>query len=169
MRWAEVEEQKWKAPDYSELKEKDFNRMLEEINDLVELESVANRRKHLNAPQYSGESMSSAMNEEMLRRRMMEFERKRARLGFSTMLPDDKRRRIWREPLTKNELHVVTFMREHGTISAEDLAGAMDEELQEMRRVLLRLIDRQYVKVVSERGYAKYRARTKDELQDDLE
>jgi transcription initiation factor IIE alpha subunit len=85
------------------------------------------------------------------------------------MLPDDKRRRIWREPLTKNELHVVTFMREHGTISAEDLAGAMDEELQEMRRVLLRLIDRQYVKVVSERGYAKYRARTKDELQDDLE
>jgi transcription initiation factor IIE alpha subunit len=60
-------------------------------------------------------------------------------------------------------------MREHGTISAEDLAGAMDEELQEMRRVLLRLIDRQYVKVVSQRGYAKYRARTKDELQDDLE
>jgi transcription initiation factor IIE alpha subunit len=109
------------------------------------------------------------MNEEMLRRRMMEFERKRARLGFSTMLPDDKRKRIWREPLTKNELHVVTFMREHGTISAEDLAGAMDEELQEMRRVLLRLIDRQYVKVVSQRGYAKYRARTKDELQDDLE
>jgi hypothetical protein len=38
-----------------------------------------------------------------------------------------------------------------------------------MRRVLLRLIDRQYVKVVSQRGYAEYRARTKDELQDDLE
>ena len=51
MRWAEVEEKRWRAPDYSELKEKDFNRMLEEINDLVELEAVANRRKHLNAPQ----------------------------------------------------------------------------------------------------------------------
>lgn len=51
MRRAEVEEKRWRAPDYSELKEKDFNRMLEEINDLVELEAVANRRKHLNAPQ----------------------------------------------------------------------------------------------------------------------
>lgn len=109
------------------------------------------------------------MDEETLRRRMMEFERKRARLGFSTMLPDDKRRRVWREPLTRNELHVVTFMRQHGEISAEDLAGAMDEELSEMRRVIGSLIDRGYVKVISRRGYATYRARTKDELQDDNE
>ena len=53
-------------------------------------------------------------------------------------------------------------------MSAEDLAGAMDEELDEIRKTLLGLIDREYVKVISNNGYARYRARTKDELQDDL-
>ena len=51
MRRAEVEAKRWKAPDYSQLKERDFNRVLDEIRDLVELEAVANRRKHLGAPQ----------------------------------------------------------------------------------------------------------------------
>lgn len=108
------------------------------------------------------------MDEELLRQRMMEFERRRAELGLRAALPDDKRRRVWREPLTKYELHVLTFMREQGTMSAEDLAGAMDEELDEIRKTLLSLIDRQYVKVISNNGYAKYKARTKDELRDDF-
>ncbi len=108
------------------------------------------------------------MDQDELRKRMMEFERKRAALGLRAALPDDKRRRVWREPLTKYELHVLTFMREQGTMTAEDLAGAMDEELDEIRKTLLGLIDREYVKVISNNGYARYRARTKDELQDDL-
>ena len=108
------------------------------------------------------------MDEELLRQRMMEFERRRAELGLRAALPDDQRRRVWREPLTKYELHVLTFMREQGTMSAEDLAGAMDEELDEIRKTLLGLIDREYVKVISNNGYAKYKARTKDELRDDL-
>ena len=108
------------------------------------------------------------MDEELLRQRMMEFERRRAELGLRAALPDDKRRRVWREPLTKYELHVLTFMREQGTMSAEDLAGSMDETLEEMREILMSLIDRGYVQVISERGYARYKARTKDELQDDL-
>ena len=41
----------WKAPDYSDLKEKDFLKILDEITTLDELESVANRKRHLNAPQ----------------------------------------------------------------------------------------------------------------------
>ena len=93
------------------------------------------------------------------------------RLGLRAALPDDKRRRVWREPLTKPELHILDFMRSNGVITAKDLAGALDEELKDVMQVLLSLIDRQYVKVVSERGYAKYRARTKeeiDELQEDL-
>jgi len=47
----EYKKKLWKAPDYSQLKERDFNRVLDEIRDLVELEAVANRRKHLLAPQ----------------------------------------------------------------------------------------------------------------------
>ena len=47
----EYKKKLWKAPDYSQLKERDFNRVLEGISDLVELEAVANRRKHLSAPQ----------------------------------------------------------------------------------------------------------------------
>jgi len=47
----EYKKKLWKAPDYSQLKERDFNRVLDEIRDLVELEAVANRRKHLGAPQ----------------------------------------------------------------------------------------------------------------------
>ena len=101
------------------------------------------------------------MDEELVRQRMMEFERRRAELGLRAALPDDKRRRVWREPLTKYELHVLTFMREQGTMTAEDLAGAMDEELDEIRKTLLGLIDRDYVKVISNNGYAKYKARTK--------
>ena len=107
------------------------------------------------------------MDEEDIKQRMMEMERRSAELGLRAALPDDKRRRVWREPLTKYELHILTFMREQGVMSAEDLAGAMDEELNDMRRILQHLMDREYVKVKSERGYARYEARTKDELRGD--
>ncbi len=41
----------WKAPDYSDLKEKDFLKILDEITTLDELEGMANRKRFLNAPQ----------------------------------------------------------------------------------------------------------------------
>jgi DNA-binding MarR family transcriptional regulator len=107
------------------------------------------------------------MDEDKLRRKMMEFERERAELGLRAALPDDKRRRVWREPLTKYELHFLTFMREQGIMTAEDLAGAMDEDVTTTRQTLMSLIDRHYVKVISDKGYAKYKARTKDDLQTD--
>ncbi len=106
------------------------------------------------------------MDEELLRQRMMEFERRRAELGLRAALPDDKRRRVWREPLTKYELHVLTFMREQGTMTAEDLAGAMAEELDEIRKTLLGLIDRESVQVISNNGFAKNKARPKEKLQE---
>ena len=40
----------WKALDYSDLKEKDFLTMLDEISCLLELEGLANRRRILNSP-----------------------------------------------------------------------------------------------------------------------
>ena len=40
----------WRAKDYADMGEKDFNRVLNEITSLEELEAVANRRKHLRAP-----------------------------------------------------------------------------------------------------------------------
>jgi Skp family chaperone for outer membrane proteins len=40
----------WRAKDYADLREKDFNRVMDEITSLEELEAVANRRKHLRAP-----------------------------------------------------------------------------------------------------------------------
>jgi len=40
----------WRAKDYADLGEKDFNRVMDEITSLEELEAVANRRKHLRAP-----------------------------------------------------------------------------------------------------------------------
>ena len=95
---------------------------------------------------------------------MMEFERKRAKLGLRAALPDDKKRRRTREPLSRYELHVLTFMRAEGILDLVTLAGAMDETTDEMLEQLHTLIDRGYVKVVSDRGYAKYRARGKDEL-----
>lgn len=104
------------------------------------------------------------MDETKMREAMMEFERKRAKLGLRAALPDDKKRRKTREPLTRYELHVLTFMRAEGVMDLETLAGAMDETKQEMLEQLMTLIDRGYVKVVSERGYARYRARGKDEL-----
>jgi len=109
------------------------------------------------------------VDQDELRKRMMEFERKRAALGLRAALPDDKRRRVWSEPLTKHELHVLEFMRAEGIMTAEELAGAMDENLRVTRKTLMSLIDRGYVKVVSDlRGYAKYRARTKSELPGDF-
>lgn len=104
------------------------------------------------------------MEEDELRMKMMEFERKRANLGFRSAIPDDKRKRRIREPITRYELHIVTFLREQGQMSLDDLAGAMDETNDEMLEQLHPLIDRGYVKVVSERGYARYKARTKDEI-----
>jgi len=100
--------------------------------------------------------------------KMMEFERERARLGFRAALPDDKKKRKWREPLTRYELHIVTFLREQGDMSLDDLAGAMDETKRDMITQMQLLIDRNYVKVVSDRGYARYRARTKDEIQNNI-
>ena len=104
------------------------------------------------------------MDETKMREAMMEFERKRAKLGLRASLPDDKKRRKTREPLTRYELHVLTFMRAEGVMDLETLAGAMDETKQEMLEQLMTLIDRGYVKVISERGYARYKARGKDEL-----
>lgn len=40
----------WRAKDYADMGEKDFNRAINEITSLEELEAVANRRKHLRAP-----------------------------------------------------------------------------------------------------------------------
>jgi len=109
------------------------------------------------------------VDQDELRKRMMEFERRRAALGLRAALPDDKRRRVWSEPLTKHELHVLEFMRAEGIMTAEELAGAMDENLRVTRKTLLSLIDRGYVKVVSDlKGYAKYRARTKSEIPGDF-
>ena len=99
-----------------------------------------------------------------MRVQMMAFERKRAKIGLRAALPDDKKRRRTREPLSRYELHVLTFMRAEGTLDLVTLAGAMDETKQEMLEQLHQLIDRGYVKVVSDRGYAKYKARGKDEL-----
>jgi len=104
------------------------------------------------------------MDETEMRLAMMEFERKRAKLGLRAALPDDKKRRKTREPLTRHELHVLTFMRSQGVMDLETLAGSMDETKQEMLEQLMTLIDRGYVKVISERGYARYKARGKDEL-----
>ena len=95
---------------------------------------------------------------------MMEFERRRAKLGLRAALPDDKKRRRTREPLSRYELHVLTFMRAEGILDLVTLAGAMDETTDEMLEQLHTLIDRGYVKVISDRGYAKYKARGKDEL-----
>ena len=107
--------------------------------------------------------------EKELQRLMMEFERKRAKLGLRAALPDDKRRRVWSEPLTKHELHFLGFMRAEGIMTAEELAGAMDENLRVTRKTLMSLIDRGYVKVVSDlKGYAKYRERTASELPGDF-
>jgi hypothetical protein len=42
------EDLRWRAPDYSTLSERDFNRALADV-DLPQLEGIANRRKFLNA------------------------------------------------------------------------------------------------------------------------
>ena len=113
-------------------------------------------------------SWNLKMKEDDLRNKMMKFERERARLGFRAAIPDDKKKRKWREPLTRYELHILTFLRDQGDMSLDDLAGAMDETKQEMITQMQYLIDRDYVKVVSDRGYARYRARTKDEIQNNI-
>jgi len=40
----------WRAKDSADLGEREFNRVMDEITSLEELEAVANRRKHLRAP-----------------------------------------------------------------------------------------------------------------------
>lgn len=109
------------------------------------------------------------MDERKLRDQMIASARRAARLGLIPALPEDKRRRVWREPLNRYELHVVRFIREQGEITAKDLAGAMDETLDDTMRVLQGLIDRDYVKVISRRGYASYTARSIDDLREDTE
>ena len=44
----------WKAPDYGEMTEADFLRLLKAVTDLVELEAIANRKRHLNMPELRG-------------------------------------------------------------------------------------------------------------------
>ena len=66
--------------------------------------------------------------------------------------------------MSRYELHILTFMRSQGVMDLHTLAGAMDETKQEMLEQLMSLIDRDYVKVISERGYARYKARGKDEI-----
>ena len=104
------------------------------------------------------------MDEKTLKEQMMRFERRRAKLGLRAALPDDKKKRKWREPLTRHELHLLTFMRDYGLIDRDTLCGAMDEDEWEMHLQLQTLIDRDYVKVISVKGYAYYKARNKDEL-----
>tara|TARA_R100001460_G_scaffold99465_1_gene142718 strand:- start:74 stop:388 length:315 start_codon:yes stop_codon:yes gene_type:complete len=104
------------------------------------------------------------VDEKALKEQMMRFERKRAKLGLRAALPDDKKKRKWREPLTRHELHLLTFMRDYGLIDKATLCGAMDEEPDDMHLQLQSLIDRNYVKVISVKGYAHYQARNKDEL-----
>ena len=104
------------------------------------------------------------VDEKTLKEQMMRFERRRAKLGLRAALPDDKKKRKWREPLTRHELHLLTFMRDYGLIDRDTLCGAMDEDEWEMHLQLQTLIDRDYVKVVSVKGYAFYKARNKDEL-----
>lgn len=99
-----------------------------------------------------------------MKEQMMRFERRRAKLGLRAALPDDKKKRKWREPLTRHELHLLTFMRDYGLIDRDTLCGAMDEDEWEMHLQLQTLIDRDYVKVISVKGYAYYKARNKDEL-----
>jgi len=48
---ADLKRLDWKSPDYSELKEKEFLKILNEIVTLEDLEALANRKKYLNAPQ----------------------------------------------------------------------------------------------------------------------
>lgn len=44
----------WKAPDYAEMTEQDFLRLLRAVTDLVELEAIANRKRHLNMSELRG-------------------------------------------------------------------------------------------------------------------
>lgn len=44
---ADLKRLEWKAKDYSDLKEKEFLKVLDEITTLDELEGIANRKKHL--------------------------------------------------------------------------------------------------------------------------
>ena len=105
------------------------------------------------------------VDEKALAELMKVYERRAARIGLRSALPEDKQRRVWREPLTKKELHLLNFLREQKIMSATEISGAMDEDIKETRKALQSLIDRDYVKVVSDlKGYAKYRARTKNEL-----
>lgn len=45
-----LKELTWRSKDYAEMKEREFARVLQEITTVEELEAVANRRKHLQAP-----------------------------------------------------------------------------------------------------------------------
>jgi len=42
----------WRSKDYAQMTEKEFARVLQEITTVEELEAVANRRKHLQAPRF---------------------------------------------------------------------------------------------------------------------
>lgn len=48
---ADLKRLEWRAPDYTDLKEKEFLQILKKITTLEELEGMANRKKHLNTSQ----------------------------------------------------------------------------------------------------------------------
>ena len=48
---ADLKRLEWRAPDYTDLKEKNSSKFLKKITTLEELEGMANRKKHLNTSQ----------------------------------------------------------------------------------------------------------------------
>ena len=109
------------------------------------------------------------VSERKLGQQMLRRERSAAKLGLRQALPVDKLKRQWAEPLTKTEYALLVFMKAHGEpMTAEDIAGCMAWELEDARGRILSLIDRGYLKVTSERGWAKYETRNKHELQPDI-
>lgn len=108
------------------------------------------------------------VSERKLGQQMIKRERSSAKLGLRPALPLDKMKRQWSQPLTKTEYALLVFMKTHGEpMTAEDIAGCMAWELSDARGRILSLIDRGYLKVRSERGYARYETRSKHELQPD--
>ena len=110
------------------------------------------------------------MTQDEMREQMLSMQRDAARSGRQRRAPKDKKKKQWLEPLSEFELELLALMRERYAWEAAELAGAMDEPFKDMMQRLVHLIDRQYVVVVHDgRGYARYRARRRDELPRDID
>lgn len=110
------------------------------------------------------------MTEDELREAMIKLQRDAAKSGRQRRTPKDKKRPGWLEPLSEFELELLSLMRERYAWEAADLAGAMDETFKDMMPRLLHLIDRGYVTVVHDgKGYARYRAKRRDDLRKDID